>query len=95
MEAMKSLCVKIPILLHQRIREAQEARGMNLNEYMMEVLTEYLEKEENEMKEEKTRTLAVQIPEELFEQWKEHLKKKGKNQRQYLMELMKLEIEKA
>lgn len=89
----KSLCAKIPIELHHKIRQKQEESGLVLNQYLEKLITEYYEMEKRQMSENgATRTLAIQIPEELFERFKRHIKEKGKSQKAYLIDLIQREL---
>lgn len=75
-EDRKNLCAQIPIALHGRIRQEQEASGQTLSDYMTWLIKTFYEQQEekNKMKENQ-RTVAFQVPEELFEQLKEYLKR--------------------
>ena len=78
MTERKNLCAHIPIALHEKVSAARAEAGLNTNDYVTQVLTEYYDWKENrgnvmERKTENTRTLAFQIPEELFQRIKEHL----------------------
>lgn len=84
----KSLCAKIPLELHNKVREKQEKSGMTLNQYVEEIITEYYE-----MKEMKpmahTRTLALQINEELFDRIKKYVKSKPNlTQKSFITEII-------
>lgn len=60
MRETKSLCAKIPLELHNKVREKQEESGVTLNQYVEQIITQYYEmKEMNPM--EQKRTLALQI----------------------------------
>ncbi|MEA4986461.1 MAG: 4-oxalocrotonate tautomerase [Anaerovorax sp.] len=76
MEDTKSLCAKIPIELHNRVRASQEESGLNLNQYVEKLIIEYYQmKEMKYMAQTQTRTLALQISEELFARIKNHIDK--------------------
>lgn len=72
-EATKNLCAKIPIALHDRVREEQEKAGQTLSAYITALLTEYYNNERGEKIMEKMRTLAFQIPESLYDRLKNYL----------------------
>ena len=97
MEERKNLCVQIPLSLHARVRQEQEACDKTLSEYITEVLTEYYEGGHNTMA--ATRTLAIQIPEELFQKLKAHLTEESKlrgrkiSQKEFIIELIEEAIE--
>lgn len=74
MEDTKSLCAKIPIELHNRVRASQEESGLNLNQYVEKLIIEYYQMKEMKYMAQ-TRTLALQISEELFARIKNHIDK--------------------
>ncbi|MPN22151.1 hypothetical protein SDC9_169534 [bioreactor metagenome] len=74
MKETKSLCAKIPIVLHNKVRASQEESGLTLNQYVEKLIIEYYQmKEMKNMPQ--TRTLALQISEELFLRIKNYLDK--------------------
>jgi len=78
MEDTKSLCAKIPIELHNRVRASQEESGLNLNQYVEKLIIEYYQMKEMKymaQTQTQTRTLALQISEELFARIKNHIDK--------------------
>lgn len=64
MKETKSLCAKIPIELHNRVRISQEESRLTLNQYVEKLLIEYYQMKEGKSMPQ-TRTLALQISEEL------------------------------
>ena len=68
----KSLCAKIPVELHNKVREEQEKSGVTLNQYVEQIITEYYKMKEMKPMSQ-TRTLALQISEELFTRIKKHV----------------------
>lgn len=72
MAETKNLCAQIPIALHQRVCESKEQSGLTLNQYVMQLITEYYEMKERTPTM-ATRTLALQISEELFARIKQHV----------------------
>lgn len=74
MKETKSLCAKIPIELHNRVRTSQEESRLTLNQYVEKLLIEYYQMKEGKSMVQ-TRTLALQISEELFLRIKNHLEK--------------------
>ena len=40
-EEKRNLCAQIPISLHSRVRQEQEASGQTLSEYMTQLYTNY------------------------------------------------------
>ncbi len=75
MEETKSLCAKIPIELHNKVRSSQEESGLTLNQYVEKLIIEYYQMKELKPTMAQTRTLALQISEELFARIKNHLDK--------------------
>lgn len=88
MEETKSLCAKIPIELHNRVRASQEESGLTLNQYVEKLIIEYYQmKEMKNMAQ--TRTLALQISEEIFARIKKHLDKNPNlTQKAFITELI-------
>ena len=83
MTERKNLCAHIPIALHEKVSAARAEAGLNTNDYVTQVLTEYYAWKENGgnnmvRKDDNTRTLALQIPEELFQRIKAHLDRESK-----------------
>ena len=106
MTERKNLCAHIPIALHEKVSAARAEAGLNTNDYVTQVLTEYYDWKENggnimARKAENTRTLAFQIPEELFQRIKEHLEKESRRrgirltQRDFVVGLIEQALEEA
>ncbi|HBF64425.1 MAG TPA: 4-oxalocrotonate tautomerase [Clostridium sp.] len=74
MKETKSLCAKIPIELHNKVRASQEESRLTLNQYVEKLIIEYYQMKEMKSMPQ-TRTLALQISEELFLRIKNHLDK--------------------
>ncbi len=92
MEQKKNLSVQLPVTLHGRVREEQEAKRMTLSEYMELVLNEHFtHKEEKVMG--NTRTLAFQVSEELFNRLKEYLAKHNLKQKDFVVGLIEQALE--
>ena len=86
-EEKRNLCAQIPISLHSRVRQEQEASGQTLSEYMTQLITNYFHmKEENQgnMNAE-TRTVAFQVPPELFEEFKAYLQRNHIKQKEFFL----------
>ena len=87
-ENMKNLCAPVPAGLHARVREAQEASGQTLSQYMTWLIQTFYEnqnKEEHMMNTDK-RTVAFQVPGELFERFKDYLQEKGIKQNAFFLD---------
>ena len=106
MTGRKNLCAHIPIALHEKVSAARAEAGLNTNDYVTQVLTEYYDWKENggnimARKTENTRTLAFQIPEELFRRIKEHLEKESRRrgirltQRDFVVGLIEQALDEA
>ena len=80
-EQTKNLCAQIPVSLHNRVRQEQEAAGQTLGQYMTGLITKYYELKENggtNTMNENIKTLAFQVPEELKERLDRHLAAESK-----------------
>ena len=85
---VKNLCAPIPEELHARVREAQEASGQTLGQYMTWLIQTFYDnqnKEENTMNTDK-RTVAFQVPGELFEKFKDYLQERGIKQNAFFLD---------
>lgn len=45
-EEKRNLCAQIPISLHSRVRQEQEASGQTLSEYMTQLITDFFQMKE-------------------------------------------------
>lgn len=85
-EEKRNLCAQVPISLHSRVRQEQEASGQTLSEYMTQLITEFYHMKENQgnMNTE-TRTVAFQVPPELFEEFKAYLQRNHIKQKEFFL----------
>ena len=85
-ESKRNLCAQVPISLHSRVRQEQEASGQTLSEYMTQLITEFYRMKENQgnMNTE-TRTVAFQVPPELFEEFKAYLQRNHIKQKEFFL----------
>ena len=85
-ESKRNLCAQVPISLHSRVRQEQEASGQTLSEYMTQLITEFYHMKENQgnMNTE-TRTVAFQVPPELFEEFKAYLQRNHIKQKEFFL----------
>lgn len=60
----KNICGKIPVELHEKVREELEGTEMTIPQFLQKVIEEHFMKKGVEKMEAKT--LAVQVSEELF-----------------------------
>ena len=95
MAPTKNLCAQIPVSLHTRIRERQEASGQTLGQYMTELITKFYEQELNPAMKENKRTVAFQVSTELFERFKDYLNRKGIKQNAFFMDCIQRALEEA
>ena len=87
-ENIKNLCAPVPAGLHARVREAQEASGQTLGQYITWLIQTFYDnqnKEENTMNTDK-RTVAFQVPGELFEKFKAYLQERGIRQNAFFLD---------
>ncbi len=84
----RNLCAKIPVPLHEMVREHQQASGLTLSEYMSTVLTHYFKEMEGKRVEKSTRTVAFQVTDEEFLRLKACLKRKKEKQKDFLYKLL-------
>ncbi len=88
----KNICGKIPIELHEKVRQELEGTEMTIPQFLTQVITEHFEsKGVDKMA---ARTLAVQVSEELFQRFKERYEKEKAQrpgrftQKDYLIEII-------
>ncbi len=79
-----NLCAKIPIDLHQKVREKQQESGVPLGDYMADLLEKYFKMTEDKKMNDKNRTLAFQVTDEDFYRLKAHMKRCGEKQKEFM-----------
>ncbi len=79
-----SLCAKIPVELHQKVREKQQESGLPLGDFMAALLEKYFTITEDKTMSEKNRTMALQMTDEDFYRLKAHLKRTGEKQGEFM-----------
>ena len=85
-EERRNLCAQVPIDLHSRVRQEQEASGKTLSEYMTWLITEFYENGgKHDMAKSDQRTVAFQVDAELFEGFKEYLKRQNLKQNAFFL----------
>ena len=85
-EEKRNLCAQIPISLHSRVRQEQEASGQTLSEYMTQLITDFFQmKEGNQNMNHDMKTIAFQVPVELFEEFKAYLQRHGLKQKEFFL----------
>ena len=87
-ENIKNLCAPVPAGLHARVREAQEASGQTLSQYMTWLIQTFYENQNKEehMMNTDMRTVAFQVPGELFEKFKDYLQERGIKQNAFFLD---------
>lgn len=88
---MKNICGKIPMDLHEKVREEIERTESSTQKFIQKVIEEHFN---GEMSMEK-RTLAVQVSEELFSRLKAVVAKKGCKQKDFLIAIIEQAVEAA
>lgn len=88
----KNICGKIPIELHEKVREEIEGTEMTIPQFLTTVIEEhFMRKGVTKMA---TRTLAAQVSEELFDRFKARCEKEKKkrggkfSQKEYMIEII-------
>lgn len=94
-EDKRNLCAKIPVPLHTKVRERQEASGQTLSQYMTWLITKFYELEEKSTMKDNQRTVAFQVDAELFERFKEYLKANGIKQNAFFLGCIRQALEMA
>lgn len=90
---MKNICGKIPLDLHEKVREEIERTESSTQKFIQKVIEEHFNgKGEMSMG---TRTLAVQVSEELFSRVKAVIAKKGYRQKDYLIAIIEQAVQAA
>lgn len=85
-EEKRNLCAQIPISLHSRVRQEQEASGQTLSEYMTQLIIEFYQmKEGYQNMNLNTKTIAFQVPVELFEEFKAYLQRNNFKQKEFFL----------
>ena len=93
-EECRNLCAQVPIALHSRVRQEQEASGKTLSEYMTNLITEFYQmKEENQTMNVDTKTVAFQVPVELFEEFKAYLRRSKQTQKDFFLSCIQRALE--
>ena len=93
MAEMKNICGKIPMDLHEKVREEIELTESSTQKFLQQVIEEHFERlaGKGEMSMGTARTIAVQVTEELFGRLKAVVAWKGCKQKDFLISI----IEKA
>ena len=85
-EEKRNLCAQIPLSLHTRVRQEQEASRQTLGQYMTWLIQTFYEKQEDKNMNTDKRTVAFQVPGELFEKFKDYLQERGIKQNAFFLD---------
>ena len=93
-EERRNLCAQVPIALHSRVRQEQEASGKTLSEYMTWLITEFYENGGKQtMVKGDQRTVAFQVDADLFERFKDYLKRQNLKQNAFFLSCIQRALE--
>ena len=97
MAEMKNICGKIPMDLHEKVREEIELTESSTQKFLQQVIEEHFNRlaGKGEISMGAVRTVAVQISEELFQRLKTVIAKKGMKQKDFLIQIIEEALEKA
>ena len=99
MAEMKNICGKIPMDLHEKVREEIELTESSTQKFLQQIIEEHFNRGEGEGKGEismgEVRTVAVQVSEELFQRLKVVIGKKHMKQKDFLIQIIEEALEKA
>ena len=96
MAEMKNICGKIPMDLHEKVREEIELTESSTQKFLQQVIEEHFNRVEGkgEISMGAVRTVAVQVSEELFQRLKVVIGQKHMKQKDFLIGLIEDTIEK-
>lgn len=89
MAEMKNICGKIPLDLHEKVRQEIEETQSSTQRFIQQVIEEHFSRGEMSMEK---RTLAVQVSEELFSRLKTVIAKMGCKQKDFLIGIIEQAI---
>lgn len=89
MAEMKNICGKIPLALHEMVRQEIEETQSSTQRFIQQVIEEHFSRGEMGMEK---RTLAVQVSEELFGRLKTVIAKMGCKQKDFLIGIIEQAI---
>ena len=97
MAEMKNICGKIPMDLHEKVREEIELTESSTQKFLQQVIEEHFNRLEGkgEISMGAVRTVAVQVSEELFQRLKVVIGKKHMKQTDFLIQIIEEALEKA
>ena len=97
MAEMKNICGKIPMDLHEKVREEIELTESSTQKFLQQVIEEHFNRLEGkgEISMGAVRTVAVQVSEELFQRLKVVIGQKHMKQKDFLIQIIEEALEKA
>ena len=97
MAEMKNICGKIPMDLHEKVREEIELTESSTQKFLQQVIEEHFNRVEGkgEISMGAVRTVAVQVSEELFQRLKVVIGQKHMKQKDFLIQIIEEALEKA
>ena len=97
MAEMKNICGKIPMDLHEKVREEIELTESSTQKFLQQVIEEHFNRVEGkgEISMGAVRTVAVQVSEELFQRLKVVIGQKHMKQKAFLIQIIEEALEKA
>ena len=97
MAEMKNICGKIPMDLHEKVREEIELTESSTQKFLQQVIEEHFNRVEGkgEISMGAVRTVAVQVSEELFQRLKVVIGKKHMKQKDFLIQIIEEALEKG
>ena len=97
MAEMKNICGKIPMDLHEKVREEIELTESSTQKFLQQVIEEHFNRLEGkgEISMGAVRTVAVQVSEELFQRLKVVIGKNHMKQKDFLIQIIEEALEKA
>lgn len=97
MAEMKNICGKIPMDLHEKVREEIELTESSTQKFLQQVIEEHFNRVEGkgEISMGEVRTVAVQVSEELFQRLKVVIGKNHMKQKDFLIQIIEEALEKA
>ena len=97
MAEMKNICGKIPMDLHEKVREEIELTESSTQKFLQQVIEEHFNRLDGkgEISMGAVRTVAVQVSEELFQRLKVVIGQKHMKQKDFLIQSIEEALEKA
>lgn len=94
MAEMKNICGKIPLDLHEKVREEIELKESSTQLFIQQVIEEHFNRLEGKGEDNmEKRTLAVQISEELFQRVKWAVAKERVKQKDFIIAIIEKAVE--